>query len=405
MPFDSLKEAPMSGHTTRFCRRFEEVGMVDVSLVGGKNASLGELTRTLKQGGIRVPEGFATIADAYWFFLEGAQLRAPIAEALAAMQDGEATLEQTGSKIRALLLAAPVPQEVAAALHGAYTALGELIGHKDPDVAVRSSATAEDLPTASFAGQQESFLHVSGLDALLDAWRRCVASLFTDRAIAYRDANGFGHLDVALSVGVQRMVRADLGASGVAFTLDTETGFPHVVVIDAAWGLGESVVGGTVDPDEYVLFKPALSDSSREPILSRTRGRKAIKVVYSPDAGGTTSVATSSDERRAWVLDNADALQLGRWAAEIERHYGTPMDVEWAKDGVSGELSSCRPDRKPSPPGVSRRCYAPLPSSPTGKSFSPESPSAKPSRRAPFVCCAARRRSTKSRTGQYWSPP
>ena len=328
----------MSEHLVRFCRRFEEVGMDDVGLVGGKNASLGELIRTLTPRGIHVPEGFATTADAYWAFLDSAGLREPIAAELAAMAAGERTLEEAGARIREQILAARVPDDVAGALHGAYAVLAGVIGTPDPDVAVRSSATAEDLPTASFAGQQASFLHVSGFSALLEAWRSCVASLFTDRALAYREANGFAHLDVALSVGVQRMVRADLGCSGVAFTLDTETGFPHVVVINAAWGLGEAVVGGTVDPDEYVVFKPALSDPKCVPLLSRRRGRKEVKVVYAPHRTGTVSVPTSARERTTWVLADADILQLGRWSAEIERHYGTPMDIEWAKDGRSGEL-------------------------------------------------------------------
>ncbi len=328
----------MSEHHARFCRRFEEVGMGDVPLVGGKNASLGELISSLGPSSIRVPEGFATTADAYWAFLDKSQLRQPLSAALAAMGRSEASLEQTGAKIRELILAAPVPEDVAGAIHGAYTVLAGLIGTHDPDVAVRSSATAEDLPTASFAGQQASFLHISGFPALLDAWRNCVASLFTDRAIAYRDANGFDHMDVALSVGVQRMVRADLGSSGVAFTLDTETGFPHVVVIDAAWGLGESVVGGTVDPDEYVVFKPALDVAGCLPLLSRTRGRKALKVGYTSHSGGTISHPTTQAERNSWALADDDVFQIARWAAEIERHYGKPMDIEWAKDGRTGEL-------------------------------------------------------------------
>ncbi len=328
----------MSEQLTRFCRRFEEVGMEDVALVGGKNASLGELVRSLKTRGIRVPDGFATTSDAYWAFLDSANLREPITAELAALERGERTSEQAGECIRELILTASVPDDVAGALHGAYTVLAGAAGMPDPDVAVRSSATAEDLPTASFAGQQESFLHISGFAALLSAWRSCIASLFTDRAMAYREANGFRHLDVALSVGVQRMVRADLGSSGVAFTLDTETGFPHVVVINAAWGLGEAVVGGTVDPDEYVVFKPALDDPTCAPLLSRSRGSKALKVVYAPHHGGTVSVPTTSLERAAWVLETADVVQLARWAADIERHYGRPMDVEWAKDGRTGEL-------------------------------------------------------------------
>ncbi len=328
------------GHLHRYCRRFEEVGMSDVALVGGKNASLGELTNALSGSGIRVPQGFATTADAYWAFLDHTGLRESIGQAFAEVGAGDLTVEAAGSSIRAMLLAAKVPDEVAGALHGAYTHLGLVIGKPDPDVAVRSSATAEDLPNASFAGQQASFLHVRGFEQLLEAWKRCVASLFTDRAIAYRETNGFAHLDVALSVGVQRMVRADVGAAGVAFTLDTETGFPHVVVIDAAWGLGESIVGGTVDPDEFMVFKPALErplGHGRVPILARTLGRKELKVIVDPD-GGTRSVPTDEAEREGWALADVDVLRIARWASAIEQHYGRPMDVEWALDGTSGEL-------------------------------------------------------------------
>jgi pyruvate, water dikinase len=204
---------------------------------------------------------------------------------------------------------------------------------------VRSSATAEDLPDASFAGQQETFLNIRGDRALLDACRRCYASLFTDRAISYREAKGFDHLKVALSVGVQRMVRSDLGSAGVMFSIDTETGFDKVVLINAAWGLGESVVQGTVDPDEYQVFKPLLSDPSLSPIVEKQRGGKAAKMVYTSDAAQPTkTVPTSRAERSAYVLDDADILTLSRWACIIEDHYGVPMDMEWAKDGASGEI-------------------------------------------------------------------
>ena len=336
----ALSLSEVGGNLNRYCRRFEEVGANDVALVGGKNASLGELTNALSGSGIRVPQGFASTSAAYWAFLDGARLRGPIAATLAALQRGEQTLESAGASIRSMLLAAEVPDDVAGALHGAYTHLSGVIAQVDPDVAVRSSATAEDLPTASFAGQQRSFLHVHGFAQVLDAWKQCVASLFTDRAISYRDTHGFGHLDVALSVGVQRMVRADLGASGVAFTLDTETGFPHVVVIDGAWGLGEALVGGAVEPDEFVVFKPALAGPlgrGRVPILSRTRGRKAVKVMFSAE-GGTRTVATEESEREGWALDDGDILRIARWAVDIEQHFGCPMDIEWARDGVTGEL-------------------------------------------------------------------
>ncbi|MFS8606491.1 MAG: phosphoenolpyruvate synthase, partial [Gammaproteobacteria bacterium] len=215
----------------------------------------------------------------------------------------------------------------------------ERAGRADIDVAVRSSATAEDLPEASFAGQQESFLNVRGEGPLLDACRRCYASLFTDRAIAYRRAHGFDHMKVALSVGVQRMVRADHGSAGVMFSIDTETGFDRVVLIDAAWGLGENVVQGAVDPDEYLVFKPLLSQSSLVPIIEKRRGEKSRKMIYTSDpAQPTASVPTTDAERQAYVLDDEEILALARWACEIERHYGMPMDIEWAKDGETGEL-------------------------------------------------------------------
>ncbi|HSP39308.1 MAG TPA: phosphoenolpyruvate synthase [Frankiaceae bacterium] len=335
----------MHTDNSRFCRRLDEIGNTDVGLVGGKNASLGEMLGSLTASGIRVPAGFASTSDAYWEFLDAADLRRPIAEAVGRYRDGRLPLGTLGLDVRTMLLNAPIPPAIADALIRSYEELGNRLGSPDPDVAVRSSATAEDLPDASFAGQQESYLHIRGTAELLNAWRQCVASLFTDRAISYRESNGFGHLDVALSVGVQQMVRSDVGSSGVAFTLDPESGFPNVVVIDAAWGLGESVVGGTVDPDEYVVFKPALADPGTAPVLKRRRGQKEVKVVYNSqeldagDAGGATvTIPTSELERTAWTLDEAAVLQIARWAVEIERHYGRPMDIEWARDGESGEL-------------------------------------------------------------------
>ena len=321
-------------------RWFDELGIADTPLVGGKNASLGEMVRELGSSGIRVPDGFATTADAYWRLLDANDLREPIAELVGELDDGGA-LHDVGGRIRQLLLDAEFPPDLRTAITHAYEELGARLGRDEPDVAVRSSATAEDLPEASFAGQQESFLNITGIDALLEACRRCYASLFTDRAINYRKDHGFDHLDVALSIGVQEMVRSDLAGAGVMFTIDTDSGFPRVVLIDAAWGLGESVVAGTVDPDEYMVFKPLLGQEGARPVISKTLGEKASKVVYRDTAPGedpTEVVDTADDERTAYVLDDDEILQLARWAVVIEDHYGMAMDIEWAKDGDRGGL-------------------------------------------------------------------
>jgi len=317
---------------------FEKLGRGDVAQVGGKNASLGEMVQTLAPRGIRVPPGFATTAGAYWDYVEANDLGGEIGALLAQLAEGRATLAETGREIRALILRGEWPDDTAAAIAQAYRELCERTGKADVDVAVRSSATAEDLPDASFAGQQETFLNIRGEKALLNACRRCYASLFTDRAISYRDAKGFDHMAVALSIGVQQMVRSDLGGSGVMFSIDTETGFKDVVVIDAAWGLGENVVQGAVDPDEYQVFKPLLADAALVPIIEKKRGQKAQKMIYAAGEKPTRNVPTSKAERAAFVLDDPEILTLARWAASIEAHYGCPMDMEWAKDGETGEM-------------------------------------------------------------------
>ncbi|MDB5571241.1 MAG: phosphoenolpyruvate synthase [Hyphomicrobiales bacterium] len=318
---------------------FETLGNVDVARVGGKNASLGEMVRTLAREGVRVPDGFATTADAYREHLAANALEPELRAQIAAWKAGEISLQQAGGAMRALLLEADLPPDLAAAITQAYGELRRRAGVEALAVAVRSSATAEDLPNASFAGQQETFLNVSGERALLDACRRCYASLFTDRALSYRDAMGFDHMSVALSIGVQRMVRSDLAGSGVMFSIDTETGFPRVAVISAAWGLGETVVQGTVDPDKYLVFKPLLADPGLAPIIEKSLGGKARKLVYARGGSARTAlVDTSARERRAYVLSDEDILRLGRWAVIVERHYGRPMDMEWAKDGETGEL-------------------------------------------------------------------
>jgi pyruvate, water dikinase len=323
----------------RYVRWFEELTVSDVPLVGGKNASLGELVRNLRAEGVRIPDGFATTADAFRLYLEANTLTEKVAALLDEWQDGRASLQATGAKVRRLVAAGTIPEDVAHEVTDAYEALSRRYGSAETDVAVRSSATAEDLPTASFAGQQETYLNVTGAADVLDAVRRCYASLFTDRAISYRQDRHFGQMDVALSCGVQKMVRSDLAGSGVMFTIDTETGFPDVVVINAAWGLGETVVQGQVDPDEYRLFQPLLSDESLRPIVEKTLGEKARKLVYGTGVGARTkNVATTKGERDRFVLTEDEILQLGRWGDRIERHYGRPMDIEWAKDGQSGEL-------------------------------------------------------------------
>ncbi|NNU81149.1 phosphoenolpyruvate synthase [Halovulum dunhuangense] len=318
---------------------FEDLSRADVALVGGKNASLGEMVARLGPQGIDVPPGFATTADAYRAFLGANALDTTIAAHMDALETGSATLAETGAALRAVIAAGRFPASLERAILDAYGELGRRTGTDTPPVAVRSSATAEDLPDASFAGQQETFLNVRGPDALLDACRRCFASLFTDRAISYRAARGFAHDQVALSVGVQLMVRADLGGSGVMFSIDTESGFPRAVLINAAWGLGENVVQGTVDPDEYEVFKPFLDRPGVVPILEKRLGAKDRKLVYAGATGGATvNIPTPPEERARFVLSDDEILALARMACTIETHYGQPMDMEWARDGETGRL-------------------------------------------------------------------
>lgn len=308
------------------------VGMGNIAEVGGKNASLGELIGALKAAGVRVPEGFAVTAAGYWAFIDANRLRPKIQSALDKYRRGGAPLSVTGRSIRSAISRGRFPPALERQVLAAYRRLGGL-------VAVRSSATAEDLPDASFAGQHESFLDISGEAALLRACRACFASLFNDRAIAYRERNGFDDMRVALSVGVQRMVRADKGGAGVMFTLDPESGFPRVVNIEGTWGLGELLVKGKVTPDSYTVFKPLLANPKLAPIIDKVRGsarRKMIRGRTSRQA--TRIVATSAHERRTYVLTDAEILRLASWGVAIERHYGKPMDIEWVKDGDSGRL-------------------------------------------------------------------
>lgn len=318
---------------------FNDIGIGDVPSVGGKNASLGELLRALGPRGVHVPDGFATTAQAYRDFVAANDLENRMRDHIARYQAGSETLQETGHAIRSLIMASSLHDGLATPVRQAYQKLAQITGTRDPAVAVRSSATAEDLPDASFAGQHETFLNVRGEEALLDACLRCIASLFTDRAISYRQAKGFDYFAVALSVGVQQMVRADLAGSGVMFTIDTETGFPRTVTINATWGLGETIVQGAVNPDRYVVFKPLLDRPGACPIIEKALGEKAIRMVYVEEGSARTStVATSQAQRAAFVLSDEEIIELSRWGVLVEAHYGRPMDLEWAKDGESGRL-------------------------------------------------------------------
>jgi len=318
---------------------FDEIAIGDIPSVGGKNASLGELLRELGKAGVRVPNGFATTAGAYRDFIKANDAEAEIREQIRRFRSGEASLQDAGHAIRELILECRLPEAFADQIRAAYRLLAENTQTADPAVAVRSSATAEDLPDASFAGQHETFLNIRGEKALVDACQRCFASLFTDRAISYRETKGFDHFAVALSVGVQQMVRSDLAGSGVMFTIDTESGFPHIATISAAWGLGETIVQGAVNPDRYVVFKPLLGTSGARPIIEKALGDKAIRMIYAEEGGRQTRIVPATQaERESFVLDDDEILELGQWAVAVERHYGRPMDLEWAKDGSNGLL-------------------------------------------------------------------
>jgi pyruvate,water dikinase len=319
---------------------FSDLGLSDLDQVGGKNASLGEMVRNLASAGVKVPDGFATTADAYRRFLGGSGLDARIESILKDLDSGDvAALALAGKQIRDLIISTPFPSGFEEQIRTAYTRLTADHGG-DVSWAVRSSATAEDLPDASFAGQQETFLNIRGVDNILLAIKDVFASLYNDRAIAYRVHHGFTHSEVALSAGVQRMVRSDVGASGVMFTMDTETGFNDAVFITSSYGLGEAVVQGAVNPDEFYVHKPALA-AGRPAVLKRGLGEKAVQMTYteSREVGRTVDfVPVPQDLRRRFSLTDEEVEQLARHAVAIEAHYGRPMDIEWGKDGVDGEL-------------------------------------------------------------------
>lgn len=326
---------------------FEDTNISDVGRVGGKNASLGEMIRTLGPKGVKVPSGYSVTADAYRHFLHTTGLEVMIQEALRGLNTRKlADLARRGKKIRDTINKTPFPKELEQAIEEGYRAMEKRYG-KNVDVAVRSSATAEDLPGASFAGEHETYLGIRGIKELFPAVRAAMASLFTDRAISYRVDKGFDHFKVALSVGVQKMVRSDKGASGVMFTLDTESGFRDAVLINAVWGLGEMIVQGRVTPDEFFVWKQGMKNSALTPIIDKKLGMKREKMIYGQTGKGikqTRVVATSKKEREEFVLNNKEILTLAKWGVIIEEHYTaehkkwTPMDMEWAKDGETGEL-------------------------------------------------------------------
>src|SRR3989338_4318684 len=337
-----MEEEKTKENTGNFVKWYGEVGIADVPSVGGKNAALGEMYSNLVPLGVRVPDGFALTADAYRHFFKETGLDEKIKEILSDINTKDIhNLQIRGKKVREAILEAVLPQNLQDAVARSYEKLGEKYG-KNSDVAVRSSATAEDLPGASFAGQQETYLNVHGIENILIATKKCIASLFTDRAISYRADKGFSHFDAAISVGIQLMVRSDLASSGVAFTIDTETGFDKVILINGIYGLGEFIVQGKVVPDEFIIFKPTLENGSKSPIITKNLGNKNIKLVYGKD--GTKEEKVSIGEQQKFCLTEVEVLKLAKWCLQIEKYFSKrhnhyqPMDIEWAKDGKTGEL-------------------------------------------------------------------
>jgi pyruvate,water dikinase len=318
----------------KFILWFDELRIGDVPLVGGKNASLGEMYHFLTEKGVNIPNGYAVTASAYRHLLRDAGIEDAIKDALAGLDTHDIkNLQDRGRKVRQIIRYAKLPDDLEQEIRDAYQELCKKVGRDDVDVAVRSSATAEDLPDASFAGQQETYLNIRGEESLLDACRSCFASLFTDRAISYRTDKGFGHFDVYLSIAVQLMIRSDAASSGVIFSIDTESGFENAVFITGAYGLGETVVQGAVNPDEWYVFKPTLKEG-KKPIVSKRLGTKEIMMVYTSDQRRPTKIVDTPDSmRNAYCITDEEVLKLANWTAIIEDHYGKPMDIEWAKDG------------------------------------------------------------------------
>jgi len=317
---------------------FDEIGIDDVPLVGGKNASLGEMYQKLIDKGVNIPGGFAITAYAYRYLLERSGIEGAIRDALQGLDTHDmSNLRKRGERVRGVIRNTEFPPQLTEAILEGYRQMEERYS-KGVDVAVRSSATAEDLPDASFAGQQETFLNIRGEEPLIDACKRCFASLFTNRAISYRHDKGFGQFDVYLSIAVQKMIRSDEASAGVIFSIDTETGFKDAVFITGSWGLGENVVQGKVNPDEYYVFKPTLKEGKR-PIVGKRAGSKELTMVYTDDpAEPVANIPTAPEDQARFTLTDDEILTLARWACIIEEHYAKPMDIEWAKDGADGEL-------------------------------------------------------------------
>ena len=324
---------------------FNEIRITAIDKVGGKNASLGEMYNQLNPIGINIPNGFALTAKAYRLFRKQNKLEKPLNDLLFILDTKEySNLSAIGEKARALILSAPIPSEIYDEIHKAYQSLSKQSGMDNLDVAVRSSATSEDLPSASFAGQMQSFLNISGDNQVMDAIHRCFASLFTDRAIKYRHDMGFANLDVAISVGVQQMVRSDKAASGVAFTIDPDTGFQNAIIINSIWGLGENIVQGTVTPDEWMVFKPTLEKANLNPIIKRHCGRKEFTMIYAEKSNAESAentiinTETSLEKQNQFSLTDKEVIQLAQWCYQIEKHYDKAMDIEWAKDALNNQL-------------------------------------------------------------------
>ncbi|MGZ5190835.1 MAG: phosphoenolpyruvate synthase, partial [Flavisolibacter sp.] len=320
-----------------FTKKFKDITLSDLPEVGGKNSSLGEMFNKLSEKGILVPDGFATTASAFWTFLDENNLRAPLAQLMVTLDKKKfSNLKEVGAKARQLILGGHISTELGMSIIEEYLRLGD---GKDVDVAVRSSATAEDLPQASFAGQHESFLNIKGSAYLLLAVQQCFASLYTDRAIKYREDNGFAHEKVALSVGIQHMVRSDLACSGVAFTLEPESGFKDVVHISGVWGLGENLVQGTITPDEFLVFKPTLL-KEKNAIIQKKLGDKSKTMIYDNSGLNThvINIDTIKQKQEQFVLSDSEVSEIARWCISIEMHYGKPMDIEWAKDGINNKI-------------------------------------------------------------------
>ncbi|NIP42048.1 MAG: phosphoenolpyruvate synthase [candidate division Zixibacteria bacterium] len=322
---------------------FEKLGMKDVSIVGGKSASLGEMYQNLSPRGIQIPNGFAITADAFFYFLDNSGLRDEIKKVLSDLNPSDLkALRTRGQKVREMIRASELPADLCGEISANYELMEKQYGPR-VDVAIRSSGTAEDLPEASFAGQHDSFLNIRGQDQIIAACKNCFASLFTDRAISYRQAKGFDHFSIGLSVAVQKMIRSDMASSGVMFTIDTESGHKDIVLINASYGLGEGIVQGAMSPDEFYVHKPTLALGYKS-IISKTLGSKKVKMIYGDDGLPTKTIEVPERERKQFSIDDEEILKLARWAVTIEEHYSnlagqpTPMDIEWARDGMTGEL-------------------------------------------------------------------